>query len=93
MKYDITSDTVTIYLDGRLDMSNAKEVDQSIDEIFSQNERDNVVLDLLNLIYISSVGLRIILKLKKNSMNFKIFVSYIPKIKRKIIPRIIKCAG
>lgn len=63
---------LTIYLEGSVDSNNAEQVGASIDEIRNANPCDSLVLDLDNLKYISSAGLRQILRLKKQIPNFKI---------------------
>ena len=61
----ITNDTLTIRLDGRVDSNNASIAEKEIFDICEKNPTEKVVLDLENLEYISSAGLRVILKLKK----------------------------
>lgn len=52
-------------LDGRLDSNTAPEFEKRIFE-YIQNGNDAMVLDFANLDYISSAGLRVILKASKN---------------------------
>ena len=54
-----------IALEGRIDASNANLAEQKIFEIKQQNPDKHVVLDADLLEYISSAGLRVILKLRK----------------------------
>ena len=63
---------LTIYLEGNVDTTNAEMVGKEIDDIRSENPVGPVVLDLENLKYISSAGLRQILRLKKREPEFKI---------------------
>jgi len=62
---------MTIYLSGRIDSANAAEKEK---EIFDQlgNERKYITIDGENLEYISSAGLRILLKIRKESPDLKI---------------------
>lgn len=58
MRYNLT---------GRIDTANAPKVDQMIQEAIAQSKElvDNLILDCSDLEYISSTGLRIVLKYKK----------------------------
>lgn len=63
---------LTIYLSGNIDSNNAEEVGKQIDEIRSQNPDGGLILDLEELKYISSAGLRQILRLKKQEKDYKL---------------------
>ena len=66
------SNTVTIKLDGRIDSANVADVEQ---KIFAQLPNDNnavIILDTEKLEYISSAGLRMILRIKKAFQDLKI---------------------
>ena len=65
MKIDLTKEgkQLTILLEGRLDSFTAPELDAVIDK--EVNDIDELVLDLENLEYISSAGLRVVLKAQK----------------------------
>ena len=65
MKIDLMKDgkKLTVLLEGRLDSFTAPELDAVIDK--ELNDVDELVLDLENLEYISSAGLRIVLKAQK----------------------------
>ena len=64
---DFRTDKNILYisLDGKIDATNAPEVEKSINEIRSNNQGMHTVLDADNLEYISSAGLRVILRLRK----------------------------
>ena len=57
------NDVLTLSLNGRLDTTTASLVEDEIQAL--PIEVKHVVLDLANLEYVSSAGLRVILKLKK----------------------------
>ena len=57
------NEKLTLALNGRLDTTTASLVEDEIQAL--PIEVKNVVLDLANLEYVSSAGLRVILKLKK----------------------------
>ena len=61
--YLIENGNVTIRLAGRVDSANAAQVEQRITEIREKAPGAPVVLDCADLTYISSAGLRVILRL------------------------------
>ena len=63
---------LTIKLCGRIDSNNAAETEKEIFDLIETNGAKGVVLDAENTEYISSAGLRIILKLKKATDNSKV---------------------
>ena len=66
MKSELNNGTLTIWLDGRIDSHRAPTVEIEINNIVKKTEFDHLVLDAEDMEYISSAGLRIILKLLKN---------------------------
>lgn len=64
-KYE--GETLTITLEGRLDTTTAPELEREIGEL---NDVRELVIDMKGLEYISSAGLRVILKAQK-IMNLK----------------------
>ncbi len=64
--------TLTVFLDGRIDSSNADAKEKEISDIRSANAHETLVLDADDLEYISSAGLRIVLRLKKSEQNFSV---------------------
>ena len=63
---------ITISLSGRIDSNNAASVEQDLASKLAGAENAAVILDAENLEYISSAGLRIILRLKKNHPDLQI---------------------
>ena len=65
MKIDLMKDgkKLTVLLEGRLDSFTAPELDAVFDKNLS--DIDELVMDLENLEYISSAGLRVVLKTQK----------------------------
>ena len=65
MKTTIDNNTLTLFLEGRIDTNNAVQIEQ---EIFSAvgGKTEDIVLDAENLEYISSAGLRVLMKLRKS---------------------------
>ena len=70
--YRLNDDILYIALEGRIDAANAQEVENQIFEIKDANPNTHTVLDADGLAYISSAGLRIILRLKKSDTNLAI---------------------
>ena len=69
--------SLTLYLTGRIDSANAAEAEQNINEAI---DRDcGIVLDAEKLKYVSSAGLRVILRLKKAHSGIKI-VNVTPEV-------------
>ncbi len=62
-----------INLAGRVDSANAASVEEEINALCSDKQSGSVVIDAENLEYISSAGLRIILRLRKNYPELKMF--------------------
>ena len=71
MKFQKENNEYTIFLEGRIDSNNSPEVEKEILDICFSSE-DDLVLDAENLEYISSAGLRVILRLKKSNKSTKI---------------------
>lgn len=73
-KIDFRTDKNILYisLDGRIDASNAADVEKEIGEIRGANPGMHTVLDADTLEYISSAGLRIMLRLRKEEPKLAI---------------------
>ena len=67
MNHSVENNTLTIVLDKRIDTTNADQFEQELFEIVASAPGNAIVLDARNLEYISSAGLRVLLKLKKQS--------------------------
>ena len=72
MRNENTSKGITVYLEGQIDTTNAEKTGSEIVEIRNANLDGALILDCENLKYISSAGLRQILRLKKSNKDFKI---------------------
>lgn len=57
----------TVFLSGNIDSGNAAEVEQEINNQLGESLPPNLVVDMENLKYISSAGLRILLRLRKKA--------------------------
>lgn len=72
MEFVKKEETLIIRLGGRVDSSNAAEVEKELTDICAENEHGKVVIDIEKLEYISSAGLRVILKIKKSQNDMEI---------------------
>ncbi len=72
MKTSWDNDKLTIELEGRIDSGNAAEVENEINEAMKDKSPSAVVLDAGGLDYISSAGLRVILRLRKKYPDLRI---------------------
>ena len=63
---------MNINLSGKIDSGNAEKTEQSILEQLKNRQDDGLVLDMKELEYISSAGLRVILRLRKDYPDIRI---------------------
>ena len=70
--YRIDKDILYIAVEGRVDASNAASAEEQIFAIKNSNPGKYIVIDADNLEYISSAGLRVILKVRKEEPNLAI---------------------
>lgn len=63
---------LTIFLAGRVDSSNASAVEAELQSMIAGNPATSLVLDAEKLEYISSAGLRIVLRLRKQYEDMKV---------------------
>lgn len=72
MKNEMNNNILTIYLEGHIDSANSANIEKEVFEIVGESKAESVILDAEKLEYISSSGLRILLKLKKLYAELKI---------------------
>ena len=72
ISYRVDKEILYIDIEGRIDASNAAEVEAKIFSIKKENPGKHTVLDADKLEYISSAGLRVILKLRKDEPKLAI---------------------
>ena len=70
--YRIDKDILYIAVEGRIDASNAAAAEEEIFRIKQENPGKHTVIDADNLAYISSAGLRVILRLRKEEPKLAI---------------------
>ena len=67
-----SNNTVTINLIGRVDSSNADQTEEAILMKIYETNASSVILNMKQLEYISSAGLRILLRLKKSGKDVSV---------------------
>lgn len=72
MTFHTGSDTLCINLSGRIDAANAASVEKDIQAVRKENPGLKTILDAEDLVYISSAGLRILLRLRKEEPDLKV---------------------
>ena len=63
---------LTLFAQGRIDSTNAPQVEADIEVIREETPHEKVTLDVEGLEYISSAGLRVILRLRKNEPTLSV---------------------
>ncbi len=64
-KFEVKGNKLVVYIEGRIDTNNAAEAEAEINKIINDNSGYELVFDAAKLEYISSAGLRIVLRLRK----------------------------
>ena len=72
MKFNLTEGLLTVFLTGRISSANAGEVETELNAILSSNAHTALVFDLDELEYISSAGLRVVLRTRKAEPTLKL---------------------
>lgn len=72
MKTEMNEKQLTVFLEGHIDSANSGDIEAELFDILKANAPVSVVIDAERLEYISSAGLRIILKVKKAYNDLKI---------------------
>ena len=72
MKHVWNESELTIILPERIDASNAAEAEEEVRGIISGKKVEKIILDGAEMEYISSAGLRLVLKLVKMIKNVKV---------------------
>ncbi|MCR5796322.1 MAG: anti-sigma factor antagonist [Eubacterium sp.] len=71
---------LTVFLKGRINSDNAAHVQNDIEELLVENHEMDLILDLNELEYISSAGLRVLLYLKKKSGRNIFIINASPEV-------------
>lgn len=71
MRKQLNNGVMTVWLEGRIDFDAAPDFDNELHQALNDEEFESLILDAEDLHYLSSAGLRIVLKLLKNYRNVK----------------------
>ena len=72
MEHKLENGVLTLFFKGDLNSSNSEQTEEEIKKILGANKFQSIVLDFAELHYISSAGLRIIIKIKKEHDDTKV---------------------
>lgn len=72
MKTKLENGTLTIFVEGKIDTGNAAEFEKELHTVRAQNPAEDLVLDCEKLEYISSFGLRVILRLRREEPSLRL---------------------
>lgn len=70
MKFVLENEVLTVFLEGRLDFEGSCNFDSEIAKICKETQYNRLVIDASNLEYVSSTGLRVVLKIAKCEKDF-----------------------
>ena len=73
------NDCLKIAMAGHIDSSNAQDAEDEIKKLCEEYPTNNIVLDAEELKYISSAGLRVILRIRKKAPDLKI-INVVPEV-------------
>ena len=72
MNFKNENGVLTLFLEGRIDSNNSETVASEIKDVVEANKPSELVFDAENLDYISSAGLRIVLRFRKSNPSLKV---------------------
>ena len=67
MKSSLDQNTLTLFLEGRIDSANSAQTEQEIFDLIRQNPGCTPAFDARDLAYISSAGLRVLMKVRRQA--------------------------
>lgn len=79
MKFDSDNGILTVFLEGDFDAQNASSVQAEIDAAHAAHPNDEILFDAENLRYISSAGLRVLLKFQRASKDKKLTIQNVSR--------------
>lgn len=72
MKFELKNNIITLFFEGELNSSNSENVELDIEHTLEGKSFSSMILNFSKLVYISSAGLRLVLKLKQKYKDVKI---------------------
>ena len=79
MKFESNDGVLTVFLEGDLDAQNASSVQAEIDAAKNAHPNDEILFDAQNLRYISSAGLRVLLKFLRTAKGKKLVMQNVSR--------------
>ena len=79
MKFESSNGGLTVFLEGDLDAQNASSVQAEIETAQKAHPNDELLFDAENLRYISSAGLRVLLKFQRQSKDKKLTIQNVSR--------------
>ena len=80
MNYYSENGILTICLEGRIDSNNAAQTEKELFETLASASDADIILDVDNLEYISSAGLRVLMKLRKQVKKQLTVINVSPEV-------------
>lgn len=65
MRHNIENETLTLFFEGEINSFSSEKVEKEIEEIMAKKGFNAIRIDMRDLVYISSAGLRIIVRIKQ----------------------------
>ena len=72
LTYSLSDDTLSLPLSGRVDSASAPAVEEELRRLLAETGAERLTLDCEDLGYISSAGLRVLLRLKKSTPELRL---------------------
>ena len=72
MNYEYQDSRIILFPEERIDSGNSADIEKEINDILAEKEITSVIMDLKDLTYISSAGLRILLHVRKAYSDTKL---------------------
>ena len=79
MKFDSNNGVLTVYLEGDLDAQNASSVQAEIEAAKNAHPGDEILFDAENLRYISSAGLRVLLRFVRAAKGKEVVIQNVSR--------------
>ena len=79
MEYSLNENKLTIYLTGRIDSNTSQKIEDEIVSIIEGKTFNELILNFENIDFVSSAGLRVILRFKKKHSSLKI-INVVPEV-------------
>ena len=79
MKFDSNNGVLTVYLEGDLDAQNASSVQAEIEAAQKAHPGDEILFDAENLRYISSAGLRVLLRFVRAAKGKEVVIQNVSR--------------